>query len=77
MEDKKGKKPNAKRTQYVTLVAERPRHQRDVGKPQEPIFVPRGLNMMNQPMMTQMTKENPRSLLTLENPPQANPLLKT
>ena len=61
---------------HVRLVVKRITHQRDVGKALEPIFVPRELDTMRKPMMTQMTKETPRSLTTLKLTPQANPLLK-
>ena len=44
---------------------------KDVGKALELIYVPKGPDTMKKPMMTQMMKENPRSLITPKPPPQA------
>ena len=81
IEEEKGngrqKSFNARHTHHVRHVAKKITHQRDVGKALEPIFVPRGLDMMTKSMMTKLTNENPRSLITRKRPSQANSLLKS
>ena len=62
---------NTNYTHHVKLVAKRITHRKDVGKAPEPIYVTIGADMMTKSTMTQMTKENPRSLITsLKSPSQ-------
>ena len=71
------KNHHAKHTHHLKRMAKRITHWKDFGKAPEPIYVPRGSDMMTKPTMTQMMKENPISLITPKTPPQANPLLKS
>ena len=61
---------------HVKRVGTRITQLKDVGRPRELIYVPKGLNRMKKPMTIQTTKQNPRNLTTQKRPPQVNLLPK-
>ena len=69
MEDKNGKKPQRQTYPPCETCGKKIIQRKDVGKALEPIYVPRGPDMMKKPTKTQMTKENPRSRITNETSP--------